>query len=38
LKHPIDHLAQAGPEADRVAAWNRAAQQLGAPVVYEFGI
>lgn len=34
----MDHLAQAGPEADRVAAWNRAAQQLSAPVVYEFTI
>jgi hypothetical protein len=38
LEASIDHLAQAGPEADRVAAWNRAAQQLGAPVLYEFGI
>jgi hypothetical protein len=38
LEASIDHLAQAGPEADRVAAWNRAAQQLAAPVVYEFGV
>lgn len=38
LEVSIDHLAQAGSEADRVAAWNRAAQELGAPVTYEFEI
>lgn len=38
LKASIDAFVQAGPEADRVAAWNSAAQQLGAPVSYEFAI
>lgn len=38
LKASIDHLAAVGPEADRVAAWNRAAQQLAAPVKHEFTI
>ena len=38
LKASIDHLAAAAPEADRVAAWNRAAQQLAAPVKHEFAI
>jgi hypothetical protein len=38
LKTSIDQLAAAGPDADRVAAWNRAAQQLAAPVTYEFTI
>jgi hypothetical protein len=32
----IDMFVQSGPEADRVAAWNAAAQHLGAPVPYEF--
>jgi len=34
----IDCFAQSGPEADRVAAWNRAAQDLGAIVWFEFKI
>lgn len=38
LEASIDHLLAAGPEADRVAAWNRAAQQLAVPVRYEFVI
>jgi hypothetical protein len=38
LKASIDHFAAAGPEADRVAAWNRAGQQLAVPVRNEFMI
>lgn len=36
LEGSIDAFVQAGPEADRVAAWNSAAQQLGAPVPFNF--
>ncbi len=38
LEASIDQFAAAGPKSDRVAAWNRAAQQLAAPVRYEFVI
>lgn len=36
LEASIDAFVQAGPESDRVAAWNLAAQQLGAPVAFNF--
>jgi hypothetical protein len=32
----IDEFAKTGPEADRIAAWNRAAQRLQAAARYEF--
>lgn len=38
LEISIDAFIQAGPEADRVAAWNLAAQQLNAPVPFNFTV
>ena len=34
----IEQFAHAGPASDRVAAWNRAAQDLSKPVSFEFTI
>lgn len=36
LERSIDELTKAGPEADRVTAWNAAARELSGPRRYEF--